>query len=63
MFARGESVALLHRHLPTLPEEDAVRTHDLLLHHAHHNLIGVLPSVLAAGCAIAAGSVDDCVLK
>ena len=38
----------------TLEEPHSVRTHDLLLHHSHHNLIGVVPSVLAAACAIAA---------
>jgi Domain of unknown function (DUF1772) len=52
----GLQVAVLAVFAPrtaTLPEADALRTHDLLLHHAHHNLIGVLPSALAAACGTA----------
>ena len=65
MFASGIpaglQIAVLTVFAPrtaSLDEPHSVRTHDLLLHHSHHNLIGVVPSVLAAICAIAALAVD-----
>jgi hypothetical protein len=42
----------------TLDEPDSALIHDLLLHHARHNEIGVAPSLLAAACGIASLAVD-----